>query len=61
MTPLVIAGMIAAIAAEPQVVLVVLAYSYLMTGLVGYVVSRGRTAPVQSEIEKAGNAKSTVS
>ena len=61
MTPLVIAGVIAAIAAEPQVVLVVLAYSYLLTGLVGYVVSRGRTAPVPSDTEEAVEAKSSVS
>ena len=60
MTPLVIAGVIAAIAAEPQVVLVVLAYSYLMTGLVGYVASRGRTAPVPSEEEEAVEANSSV-
>jgi CDP-diacylglycerol--serine O-phosphatidyltransferase len=61
MTPLVIAAVIAAIVAEPQIVLVVLAYSYLLTGLVGYVVSRGRTVPVPSDTEVAVEAKSSVS
>jgi len=43
MMPLVIATVIGAVAAEPQIVLVVLAYAYLLSGIFGYIVSRGRT------------------
>jgi len=42
-TPLFIAVVIAAISAQPQVVLLVMAYSYLLSGLVGFVVN-GRTS-----------------
>ena len=39
-TPLFIAVVIAAIAAQPQIVLVVMAYSYLASGLIGSLLSK---------------------
>lgn len=41
-TPLFIAVVIAAIAAQPEIVLVVMAYSYLMSGLIGWVLGRSK-------------------
>ena len=41
-TPLFIAVVIAAIAAQPEIVLVVMAYSYLMSGLIGSVLGRSK-------------------
>ena len=61
MTPLVIAVVIAAIAAEPQIVLVVLAYSYLTTGLLAYALSRGRTSSVRSDVREETESKRSVS
>ena len=61
MTPLVIAGVIGAIAAEPQVVLVVLAYSYLFTGLAGHVFNRGRPVPSRSDGMEESESKRSAS
>ena len=61
MTPLVIAGVIAAIAAQPQIALVVLAYSYLLTGLVGHFLSRGRTASIRSDDIEIAESKRSAS
>ena len=61
MTPLVIAGVIGAIAAAPQIALVVLAYSYLLSGLVGYVITRGRAAPNRGVISEEPEEKRTAS
>lgn len=41
LTPLAIAAVIAAIAAQPQAVLVLMAYSYLASGLIGSALTRG--------------------
>ena len=61
MTPLVIAGVIGAIAAEPQIVLVVLAYSYLLTGLVGHVLNRGRKVSSRSDGREESEPKRSAS
>ena len=59
LTPLVIAAVIAAIAAQPEAMLVVLAYTYLASGLVGATISRGQrrpshpTAPADSDVSAA--------
>ncbi len=45
LTPLVIAAVIAAIAAQPQAVLVVMAYAYLASGLIGAAMNRGQRRP----------------
>ena len=42
LTPLVIAAVIAAIAAQPEAVLLVMAYAYLASGIVGAAMNRGR-------------------
>lgn len=42
LTPLAIAAVIAAIAAQPQVVLLAMAYAYLSSGIVGAAMNRGR-------------------
>ncbi len=42
LTPLVIAAVIAAIAAQPEAVLLVMAYAYLSSGIVGAAMNRGR-------------------
>ncbi len=52
-TPLVIAAVIAAIVAQPQIVLVVMAYAYLASGLVGAAWSRGWRRP--RHVESAGS------
>ena len=49
LTLLVIAGVIAAIAIHPQVVLVVMAYSYLLSGPVGVALSRVRRRGASTE------------
>ena len=61
MTPLVIAGVIGAIAASPQIVLIVLSYSYLISGLIGYVISRGRAAPGRTGLSEESEAKRSAS
>lgn len=61
MTPLVIAGVIGAIAAAPQIALIVLSYSYLLSGLVGYVTARGRTAPNSGAISEESEEKRSAS
>ena len=45
LTPLAIAAGIAAIAAQPQIVLVTMAYSYLASGLIGALLNRGQRRP----------------
>lgn len=47
LTPLVIAAVIAAIAAHPEAVLVVMAYAYLASGLVGAAMTRGQRRPAR--------------
>ncbi len=49
LTPLVIAGIISAIAAQPQAVLLVMAYSYLVSGPIGFVIGRARRRSVPSD------------
>ena len=45
LTPLGIAAVIAAIAAQPEAVLVLMAYSYLASGLIGFAMNRGQRRP----------------
>lgn len=45
LTPLAIAAVIAAIAAQPQAVLVVMAYTYLASGVIGAAMNRGQRRP----------------
>ncbi len=47
LTPLVIAAVIAAIAAQPEVVLLVMAYAYLASGMVGAAMNRGQRRPAR--------------
>lgn len=51
LTPLVIAGVISAIAVQPQVVLLVMAYSYLASGPIGIIVGRARRRPVATDAD----------
>ncbi len=51
LTLLVMAGIIAAIAIHPQVVLLVMAYTYLASGLIGMVISRARVRAPGGETE----------
>jgi len=57
LTPLVIAAVIAAIAAQPEAVLVVMAYTYLASGLVGAAMNRGQRRPARL----TGSADASVS
>ena len=61
MTPLIIAGVIGAIAAAPQIGLVALAYSYLISGLVGHVINRGRTVRNHPPLNEEAEVKRSVS
>ena len=45
LTPLAFAGVIAAIAAQPEVVLIMMAYAYLAAGLIGAAMNRGHRRP----------------
>ena len=45
LTPLAIAAVIAAIAAQPEAVLVAMAYTYLASGLIGAAMNRGQRRP----------------
>ena len=47
LTPLVIAAVIAAIAAQPEAVLVVMAYTYVASGLIGAAMNRGQRRPAR--------------
>ncbi len=51
LTLLVIAGIIAAIAIHPQIVLLLMAYTYLASGLIGVVISRARVRPPAGDTE----------
>ena len=61
MTPLVIASVIGAIVAAAQIVLVVLSYSYLLSGLIGHVINRGRTAPNRGSLSEELEEKRSAS
>ena len=54
-------GVIGAIAAAPQIVLVALAYSYLISGLVGHVINRGRTVRNHPPLNEESEVKRSVS
>ena len=64
LTPLAIAGVIAAIAAQPEAVLVLMAYSYLASGLIGAAMNRSQrqpprlASPVESEAPTAERSAS---
>ena len=45
------AGIIAAIAIHPQIVLLLMAYTYLASGLIGVVISSARVRPPGGETE----------
>ena len=59
LTPLAIAAVIAAIAAQPEAVLVIMAYAYLASGAIGAAMNRGQrrpsrlTAPADPEVSAA--------
>jgi CDP-diacylglycerol--serine O-phosphatidyltransferase len=50
LTPLAIAAVIAATAAQPEAVLVLMAYSYLASGLIGAAMSRGQRPPTRRPV-----------
>ena len=59
LTPLVFAAVIAAIAAQPEAVLVVMAYAYLASGLIGAAMDRQRRPPLAASTPTAADVSAT--